>query len=116
MKRNDTCIDIDVTDRALLSLLAPLPDKCRSLNPFLRCTVGVECEKDIAKRLKRRRADLAVIRTHGLGMHSVTGLAVGGYSIVWLSKDASDPKREWIVGLIADMLKQNDVHGADDVL
>ena len=116
MKRDDACIDIDVTDKALLSALAALPDKCRSLNPFLRCTVGVEREQDIQKRLRRRRSDIAIVSAKTENSRATTSLCVGAYRIVWLSRDVSDPKREWIVGLIADMLKQNDVHGENDVI
>ena len=116
MKRDDTCIDIDVTDRSLLGALAALPDKCRSLNPFLRCTVGVEREQDIQKRLRRRKSDIAIVGAGSEDPRATASLCVGSYRIVWLRRDVSDPKREWIVGLIADMLKQNDVHGADGVL
>ena len=116
MKRDDRCIDIDVTDERLLDALASLPDRCRSLNPFLRCTVGVESENEAFKRLKRQRSDLAIICAQGKISRAIARLSVGGYSIIWRSKDGSDPKREWIVGLIADMLKQNDVHGENDVI
>ena len=116
MKRNDTCIDIDVTDKSLLGALASLPDRCRSLNPFLRCTVGVEGEKNVLKRLRRQRSDIAIVCAQTKTLRAIACLSVGDYSIIWRSKDASDPKRAWIVGLIADMLKQNVVHGEDDVI
>ena len=111
MRRNDTCIDIEVADERLLPALAKLPDTCRSINPFLRCTVDFQDPQKIESRLLSRISDIAISSGVASKKRKIVCVAAGGYFIAWRAESSSDPKREWIVGLILDMLKQNDVHG-----
>ena len=112
MQRRDSCFFIDVSDESLLHLLAHLPDACKSINPFLHCVICVEDPKKMENRLLRKISDVAVISGSMTLGKKMSCVAASNCLIVWRSDASHDPKREWMIGLISDLLKQNYVHRA----
>ncbi len=111
MKRHDNVIDVDVDDNELVRALAELPDRCRSLNPFLRCTVSYAPASEIPPRLRRRISDIAVL-SGAETPRGVKCVSVAGRRVMYGAKEANDPKIGWILDIIIDLLNNFSCVGA----